>query len=111
MLRPEQIGPAAALLGLDEEEFIARFCEPREGAFSVLCDQDGQCRLLGPEGCRIHQAKPDICRRWPFFEALLNDPDAFEEAKLICPGLDPEASHEEFRAFARQEMDKETDFP
>jgi len=87
---------------------MARFCEPHGRDFSIICGEDGRCALLGPEGCRIHQAKPDICKRWPFFEALIKDAGAFEEAKLICPGLKPEASHEEFRAYALQELDKES---
>jgi Fe-S-cluster containining protein len=107
LLRPDQIGPAAAEIHLTEREFLERYCEPKNGAYSVRCAEDGTCLLLGSQGCRIHEAKPDICRRWPFFEALLKDAGAFEEAKLICPGLDPEASHQEFVAFALQELNKE----
>ncbi len=90
------------------DDFLARYCEPKGEAFSVRSAEDGSCLLLGPEGCRIHQAKPDICRRWPFFDALLKDAGAFEEAKLICPGLNPAASHEEFKAFALIELNKES---
>lgn len=107
MLRADQVAPAAAELGLDQSEFLSCYCEPKGDDFSVRSGEDGWCLLLGPEGCRIHQVKPDICRRWPFFDALLNDASAFGEAKLICPGLDPEASHEEFRAFALKELNKE----
>jgi uncharacterized protein len=107
-LRADQIAPAAAELGLDQNDFLARYCEPKGADFSVLSSGDGWCLLLGPEGCLIHQAKPDICRRWPFFDALLKDASAFGEAKLICPGLDPEASHEEFKAFALIELNKES---
>ena len=108
LLRPDQIGPAAAELNMSEEDFLARFCERKGEAYSLLCGDDGKCILLGPKGCRIHNAKPDICKRWPFFDALLKDAGAFEEAKLICPGLNPDASHEEFKAFAQKELDKES---
>lgn len=108
LLWPEQIAPAAAELELEQEDFLARYCEAKGEAFSVRSNETGDCLLLGPEGCRIHQAKPDICRRWPFFDALLKDASAFEEAKLICPGLDPEAGHEEFKAFALKELNKES---
>lgn len=108
MLWPDQIGPAAAELGMGGDDFLARFCEPKGEAYSVRCGQDGQCLLLGTEGCRIHEAKPEICRRWPFFDALLKDAGAFGEAKLICPGLNPDASHEEFKAFAQKELNKES---
>jgi Fe-S-cluster containining protein len=108
LLRPEQIEPAAKELNVPKDEFLERFCEPKDGMFSVRSGENDWCLLLGPEGCRIHQIKPDICRRWPFFEALMKDASAFGEAKLICPGLNPEASHEEFKAFALIELKKES---
>ncbi len=91
-----EISAAAALLGLSAREFVDRFCQPRQGLYFIKTNQDGDCALLGPKGCLIHQAKPRICRRWPFFDALLRDAGAFEEAKLYCPGLSPEASYEDF---------------
>jgi hypothetical protein len=95
-LAPEQVGPAARLVGLAEAEFIRRHLEPGPGGWEVAADAAGACSLLGPAGCRIHGAKPAICRRWPFFAALLNDPEAFELAKEHCPGLRAEATHAEF---------------
>jgi Fe-S-cluster containining protein len=108
LLWPDQIGPAAAELDMEGDEFLTRYCEPKGEAYSVLCGDDGSCLLLGPEGCRIHEAKPDICKRWPFFDALIRDASAFGEAKLICPGLNPDATHEEFKAFAQKELNKES---
>ncbi|MCB2193245.1 MAG: YkgJ family cysteine cluster protein [Deltaproteobacteria bacterium] len=102
-LEAEEIAPAAALIDLSPEEFIARHCRAREGRYEVLSGEDGACSLMGPEGCRIHQAKPAICRRWPFFPGILANPSAFEDARQACPGIDPEVSHEEFVAFAREQ--------
>lgn len=101
--KPDQVGPAAAFLAMEPKVFIERFLKKEGELFQVLCDQEGKCRLLGPQGCLAHPVKPDICRRWPFFEALLSDPGAFEEAKLACPGLNPKATHEDFLALARRE--------
>jgi hypothetical protein len=99
-LAPAEVGPAARLVGLDEEEFVRRHLEPVPGGWEVAAGADGACSLLGPRGCRIHQAKPAICRRWPFFSALLADPQAFQLAKEHCPGLRPEAGHADFLAQA-----------
>lgn len=104
-LTEEQMPRAAATLGLAPDEFARLYLRPADGRYAVLCGEDGRCRLLGPQGCRIHAAKPDICRRWPFFDALVKDPGAFEEAKLACPGLDPAGSHADFVALARRERD------
>jgi Fe-S-cluster containining protein len=108
-LPEEGVPAAAAILGLTPEQFKARYCRPERGQWAIRCGEDGRCALLGPEGCLIHAAKPDICRAWPYFPALLQDPGAFNEAKLICPGLDPEASHQEFLAQYRQTIAKEED--
>ena len=101
---------AARELGLDQAEFLARFCGPREnGRYPVLCDEQGICRLLGPQGCLVHACKPDTCRRWPFFENILTRESAFNEAKLACPGIDPEVSFQEFAAFGRAQLQEEKD--
>lgn len=95
-LGPGEVPAAAELLGLSEQEFIAAYCDLKLDIYHIRVNQDGDCALLGPDGCRIHQAKPRICQRWPFFAALLKDPGAFEEAKLSCPGFRPTASHQDF---------------
>jgi Fe-S-cluster containining protein len=100
-LRPEQVPAAAAELDMGPGQFIAGFCREREGLYEVLVDQDGACRLLGPAGCRVHRAKPDICRRWPYFDNILAKRTAFEDARQGCPGIDPQISYEEFVAHAR----------
>jgi Fe-S-cluster containining protein len=100
-LEAGEIAAAAALIDLGPEEFIARHCREREGRYEVLVGADGACGLMGPQGCRIHQAKPAICRRWPFFPGILANPSAFEDARQACPGIDPEVSHADFVAYAR----------
>ncbi|MEW5911858.1 MAG: YkgJ family cysteine cluster protein [Thermodesulfobacteriota bacterium] len=100
-LRPAQVPAAAAELGLEPPEFLADFCRQEDGLYEVLVDAQGVCRLLGTQGCRIHQAKPDICRRWPYFDNILARRTAFEDARQGCPGIDPEISYEQFVAHAR----------
>lgn len=108
--RGEQVPYAAQELGLKPAEFLARFCGPAEnGRYPVLCDSKGVCRLLGPQGCLVHACKPDICLRWPFFENILTRESAFQEAKLVCPGIDPEVSFQEFAAYGRAQLDEEKD--
>ncbi|WP_338605774.1 YkgJ family cysteine cluster protein [Desulfoferula mesophila] len=100
-LEAGEIAAAAALVDLSPDQFIARHCRERDGRYEVLVGADGACGLMGPQGCRIHQAKPAICRRWPFFPGILANPSAFEDARQACPGIDPDISHEEFVAYAR----------
>jgi Fe-S-cluster containining protein len=99
---PEEIPAAAALLDMSPQAFSQAFLAPRQGRYEVLCDENGACLLLGPQGCRVHQAKPAICRRWPFFANILAKRTAFEDARQACKGIDPDISHEEFVAYARE---------
>lgn len=101
-LEAKQIGPAASILDLEPAEFIKRFCREKDGRYEVRIGDGGACILLGPQGCLIHSAKPEICKRWPFFENILKRQYAFEEARLSCPGIDPECSFEDFLAQARE---------
>lgn len=102
-LTEDELPAAAAILGLTPDGFVQTYCRQRGEKYEIICDNDGVCAVLGPQGCRIHQAKPRICRAWPFLDAMLKNVSAFEEAKLVCPGLRPDASHDEFLAQYRAE--------
>lgn len=102
-LPADQLAPAARQVGLSPARFSELYCRQDGGRWAVLSDDKGFCRLLGPWGCRIHGAKPEVCMRWPFMIAMLKDPGAFEEAKLVCPGFAPSASHQDFLALAHSQ--------
>ena len=97
---------AGALLGLTAAEFTARFTKPKYGLLELQTDQDGYCLLHDRDHhtCRIHQAKPEMCRDWPFFWGMLQSRSAFEDAKEACPGLNPEASWEDFLDYHRRHI-------
>lgn len=97
-----EIKDAAQELGLSSDDFISAYCRADGERYEVLTNDESNCRLLGPDGCMVHEVKPEICARWPFFENILERESAFEEAKLICPGLDPMATIEEFRALHKK---------
>lgn len=101
-LERHQVAAAAAELGMGEAEFVAAYLRERDGRYEVVCKDDGACALLGPQGCRIHRVKPERCRQWPFFPEILERPQALAEAKELCPGIDPEVSHQDFVAYARR---------
>lgn len=100
-LTAEQAPAAAAELNMDTNEFTAAFCQAVDGRWEVLVNAEGYCRLLGDEGCMIHEAKPEICQRWPYFKNILAKLTAFEDARQACPGIDPDISYEDFVAHAR----------
>ncbi len=101
-----ELAAAAELLSLTVEEFVGRYCRYKNEKYEIICNEDGVCSVLGPQGCLIHQAKPRICRAWPFLDAMLTRESAFEEAKLVCPGINPDATHKQF--LAQYEAEKST---
>jgi Fe-S-cluster containining protein len=92
-----EAGRIALFLGKSKDQFIRQCCELRNGRTYIRTSQGGTCLFYDPEkSCTIHPVKPDRCNLWPFFEANLCDPDTFEAAKLACPGIRPDCSHDEF---------------
>ena len=105
-IRPEDADGPAEILGLSPEEFIRAYTEPRHGLLSLKIDQDGFCLLHDREKhtCRIHQAKPRMCRDWPFFWGMLNDAQGFEDARQACPGFLKDVTWEEFLDWHREHV-------
>ncbi len=87
----------AAFLGMTPSSFRSRCCEKRNGSLSIRAGTDGACVFFREgAGCGIHPVKPRRCSLWPFYPALLKDPQAWREAMDACPGINPECSHDEF---------------
>lgn len=92
-----ETGVIAAFLNTSVETFLKIHCEARNGKRYVKSGADGYCVFFNKDrGCLIHQVKPAPCRLWPFYPALLKDPESWREAMNACPGINPDASHEDF---------------
>jgi len=102
-----EVEPAARVLGMEAGEFVRNYCRRRGRRWEVMTDEAGVCLLLGPEGCKIHAAKPRICRLWPFLPQIVGDEQAFEEARLGCPGISRDVSYEEFARVGRRILEEE----
>lgn len=97
---PRDLPRLAAHLGLPEAEFLARCTETRAGKPVLLCGEDGYCLYYREgRGCAVHEARPDVCRAWPYFRGNLVDAVSFRMAAEDCPGVTPDADH---AAFARE---------
>jgi uncharacterized protein len=102
-LDPEAVAGPAGLMGLSGDEFKAMYTEPKYGRLALKTDADGYCLLHDRENhsCVIHAFKPPMCRDWPFFHGILQNRQAFEDAKNACPGIRPDATWEDFIRFHR----------
>jgi len=99
----DDIENIAAFLGTTREFFVKWYCETRNSKTYVRSRQDGYCVFFDKTRlCLIHQVKPRPCRLWPFYPALLKGRENWEMAKDACPGINPEASFEDFLREARE---------
>lgn len=97
VLAPGESHRIAGYLGIPEETFLAGYTEKRLGRLSIRTGEDGWCLFYDAvRKCTIHPVKPARCALWPFFPAIVADRAEWEMAKTACPGINPEASFEEF---------------
>lgn len=98
----------AAFLRLSVEDFHARYAEEMRGKRRLRAGRDGACVFfLDGTRCEVHEAKPDICRAWPFFRGNLEDPASLAMAAEGCPGIPPGVAFRDFAAAgARRLLDE-----
>ncbi len=93
----QEISEIAKFLDISRADFIRIYCEKRLGQTGIKTGKDGFCIFFDSEKqCLIHPAKPQRCRKWPFFSAIVKSKDNWDLAKDACPGINPECSFEEF---------------
>lgn len=106
-LEPEEVTTMADFLGLTPEAFLSMHCEVRNGRTSVRTGIEGCCIFHnGTQQCLVHTVKPRSCSRWPFYPALLKDEENWEMAKEACPGLNPDATYQDFLRQSKEAEEK-----
>ena len=86
-----------AHLNLGVVAFEERFGQRRGGKLHVRPGADGHCIFfVDGAGCGVHEAKPDICRAWPYFRGNLADAESFAMAGEFCPGISQKQPHSDF---------------
>ncbi|THB62829.1 MAG: YkgJ family cysteine cluster protein [Desulfovibrio sp.] len=86
----------SAHMGMTVSEFLDRYTETRGYKPHLRVGDDEYCVFHHNELCSVHEARPDICRAWPFFRGNLVDAVSWELAQDYCPGLNSRVSHKEF---------------
>jgi uncharacterized protein len=103
----EETGRIARFLRLSRERFVAAYCETRHGRLYISTGKDGFCLFHEKgKGCAIHPVKPRRCEIWPFYEPLLRDEENWRMAMDACPGLNHQASYEDFLRQYREQFPK-----
>lgn len=97
MVNPADLRRLCEHLGLEREAFLERYAEMQGGKIQLRAGEDGACVFFREGvGCGVHDAKPNVCRAWPFFRGNLIDPVSWEMAQDYCPGINAQLGHAEF---------------
>ena len=84
-------------LNLSPEAFEAAWGERHGNKLHIRAGENGFCVFFAEgRGCVVHEAKPDICRAWPYFRGNLLDEGSLELSKQFCPGIPALLSHADF---------------
>jgi Fe-S-cluster containining protein len=87
----------ADFLGISVEIFLQQHCETRHGRVYLRVGEGNYCIFYDQEKkCGIHPVKPERCSLWPYYPALVRDRENWELAMDACPGINPDASFEDF---------------
>lgn len=83
-----------AYFNMSEQDFLAKYTEIFDGKPTLIVGDDEYCYFFKEgQGCTIHEARPDVCRAWPYFRGNLIDEISFVMAKEDCPGIVQDISH------------------
>ncbi len=107
ILSPHDIARLANFMDLAEQDFLAAFAKQRNGKPALKSGEDGFCIFYKTNiGCGVHEARPDVCRAWPYFRGNLVDALSLALAKTDCPGINPHVSLEDFSVAGYQYLHK-----
>ncbi|MDR2054585.1 MAG: YkgJ family cysteine cluster protein [Desulfovibrio sp.] len=100
---PEDIARLSAFLHLTSEELVARYGEQTGGKVKIRAGDTDCCVFFTREkGCTVHEAKPAVCRAWPYFRGNILDSESLGLAKAFCPGISPYIRHDDFARLGRE---------
>ena len=108
VVSPTDLDRLCGHTGLSPVDFAATYCEQRNGKLKIRTGEDRNCIFFeAGQGCSVHEAKPDICRAWPYFRGNLVDRESLELAKDFCTGIRPDVTHGEFAAAGRAYLESQ----
>ena len=80
------IAAIAAFIRTEPSVVVERYCRRSGGKHLLAQREDGYC-VFWDESCTIHPVKPRMCRRWPFIESVVAEPQNWLIMAGLCPGM------------------------
>ncbi len=96
----EEIQRMAAHLEMPAARVRDLYCRRVWWRISLKERDNGDCVLLGPDGCSVYPVRPVQCRTFPFWTHLLTSRSRWERAVRNCPGVGGG------RLYSRPEIDR-----
>ena len=83
----EAIERIAAYLQMPVRRFRRDYCRNVWWRISLKEKDNGDCVLLGPDGCRVYPVRPVQCQTFPFWPDVVADHRRWESISKRCPGI------------------------
>ena len=92
-LTQDDITQLAKALNLSEEAFVRRYTRQVGPRLSLLEDETSfDCVFLKGKRCTVYEARPEQCRKFPWWPMNLKSEREWQQAAKSCEGIDhPEA--------------------
>ena len=83
-----EIKAIADLTGKSTGEILLMHTRLYAGRRTLTEYANGDCTFFDPEkrGCTIYEARPVLCRTWPFWNSNLKDKASWDSLSPDCPG-------------------------
>ena len=106
----KDISAIAAHLNISQEELLNKYCV-MSGNRPVLGQRaDGFC-VFFRGNCSIHEVKPQMCRKWPFIDSILVDPNNWKIMAEQCPGMNRDVDQSRLLCCVRSQLKKSSKTP
>lgn len=92
-LEEEDIDRFCKKLKLSRKEFLKKYTRQVYGRYSLLENpKTFDCVFFKEKRCTVYDARPKQCRKFPFWDSILQSKRSWQDARKTCEGIDhPEA--------------------
>ncbi|MCG8452462.1 MAG: YkgJ family cysteine cluster protein [Spirochaetales bacterium] len=77
-------------MGMKEKDFISKHCRRVDLGVAVrlsLLEKSNNDCIFWDEGCTVYEHRPLQCRTYPFWPAIMDSQEAWDEESKECPGM------------------------
>ena len=84
---PDEGEAIASYLGITVKNFYETYTRRVAKRISLTEKPNGDCVMMGPDGCTIYAVRPVQCRTFPFWPWNLKSPADWDALAKECPGV------------------------